>query len=53
MEPYNIDKKYLSKIFLDLSIETNNLKTKISGYNIFLYDHPSDSKRNNVSIYNK
>lgn len=53
MEPYIIDRKYLSKIFLDFSIERNNLKIKISGYNIFLYDHPSDSKRNNVSIYNK
>ena len=42
---YNIDIIFLSKMFLDLSIETNNPKLKIPGYILLRSDHPSNIKK--------
>ena len=50
---YNIDIIFLSETFLDSSIETNNPKLNISGYNLLRSDHPSDIKRGGVCMFYK
>ena len=37
--------------FLNSSIETNDDRISIDGYNLIRADHPSDSKRGGVCIY--
>ena len=39
--------------FLNSSIETNDDRISIDGYNLIRADHPSDSKRGGVCIYYK
>ena len=39
--------------FLNSSIETNDDRISIDGYNLIRADHPNDSKRSGVCIYYK
>ena len=50
---YNIDIIFLSETFLDSSIETNNPKLNIPGYNLLQSDHPSNIKRGGVCMFYK
>ena len=50
---YNIDIIFLSETFLDSSIETNNPKLNIPGYNLLRSDHPSNIKRGGVCMFYK
>ena len=50
---YNIDIIFLSKAFLDSSIEANNPKLNIPGYNLLRSDHPSNIKRGGVCMFYK
>ena len=43
----------LSETFLNSSIETDDDRILIDGYNLIRADHPSDSKRGGVCIYYK
>ena len=49
----NYDIIYLSEMFLNASIETNDDRIPIDGYNLITVDHPSNSKRGGVCIYYK
>ena len=44
---------YLSETFLNSSIQSDDDKIKIDGYNLIRSDHPSDSKIGGVCIYYK
>ena len=44
---------YLSEMFLNASIETNDDRITTDGYNLITVDHPSNSKRGGVCIYYK
>ena len=50
---YNIDIIFISETFLDSSIETNNPKSNIPGYNLLRSDHPSKIKRGGVCMFYK
>ena len=50
---HNYDIICLSEMFLNSSIETNDDRILIDGYNLIRADHPSDSKRGAVCIYYK
>ena len=50
---HNYDIICLSKTFLNSSVETNDDRISIDGYNLIRADHPSDSKRGGVCIYYK
>ena len=50
---HNYDIICLSKTFLNSSIETNDDRISIDGYNLIRADDPSDSKRGGVCIYYK
>ena len=47
----NYDIIFLSETFLNSSIQTNDDRISIDGYNLIRADHPSDSKRGGVCIY--
>ena len=49
----NYDIICLSETFLNSSIQSDDDKIKIDGYNLIRSDHPSDSKRGGVCIYYK
>ena len=49
----NYDIICLSETFLNSSIQTNDDRISIDGYNLIRADHPSDSKRGGVCIYYK
>ena len=49
----NYDIICLSEMFLNSSIQTNDDRISIDGYNLIQADHPSDSKRGGVCIYYK
>ena len=49
----NYDIMCLSKTFLNSLIQTNDDRISIDGYNAIRVDHPSNSKREGVSIYYK
>ena len=49
----NYDIICLSEMFLNSSIETNDDRISIDGYNLIRADHPSNSKRGGVCIYFK
>ena len=49
----NYDIIFLSETFLNSSIQSDDNKIKIDGYNLIRSDHPSDSKRGGVCIYYK
>ena len=49
----NYDIICLSETFLNSSIETNDDRISIDGYNLIRADHPSNSKRGGVCIYFK
>ena len=50
---YNIDIIFLAETFLDSSIETNNPKLNIPGYNLLRSNHPSNIKRGGVCMFYK
>ena len=50
---HNYDIICLLETFLLASIETNDDRISIDGYNLIRADHPSDSKRGGVCIYYK
>ena len=50
---YNCDIIYISETFLNSSIQNNDDRIKIDGYNLIRSDHPSDSKKGGVCIYYK
>ena len=50
---HNYDIICLSETFLNSSIETNDDRISVDGYNLTRADHPSDSKRGGVCIYYK
>ena len=50
---HNYDIICLSETFLNSSIETNDDRISIDGYNLIRADHPSDSKRGGVYMYYK
>ena len=50
---HKFDIIYLSEIYLDSSIPTNNDNMDIDGYNLVRSDHPSNTKRGGVCIYYK
>ena len=50
---HNYDMICLSETFLNSSIQSDDDKIKIDGYNLIRSDHPSDSKRGGVCIYYK
>ena len=50
---HNYDIICLSKTFLNSSIDSSDTRILIDGYNLIRSDHPSDSKRGDVSIYYK
>ena len=50
---HNYDIICLSETFLNSSIESNDDRISIDGYNLIRSDHPSDSKRGGVCIYYK
>ena len=50
---HNYDIIWLSETFLNSSIENNDDRISIDGYNLIRSDHPSDSKRGGVCIYYK
>ena len=50
---HNYDIICLSETFLNSSIDSNDTRTLIDGYNLIRSDHPSDSKRGGVCIYYK
>ena len=49
----NFDIVCLSETFLNSSIQNDDHKLKIDGYNLIRSDHPSDSKKGGVCIYYK
>ena len=49
----NYDIICLSETFLNSSVQTNNDRISIDGYNLIRADPPSDSKRGGVCIYYK
>ena len=49
----NYDIICLSETFLNSSIQTNDGRISIDGYNLIRADHPNDSKRGEVCIYYK
>ena len=49
----NYDIICLSETFLNSSIQSDDDKIKVDGYNLLRSDHPSDSKRGGVCIYYK
>ena len=49
----NYDMICLSEMFLNASIQINDDRIPIDGYNLMRVDHPSDSKRGGVCIYCK
>ena len=57
LQAYIIQNNYdiicLSETFLNSSIETNDDRISIDGYNLIRADHPSNSKRGGVCIYFK
>ena len=50
---YNCDIICISETFLNSSIQNNDDRIKIDGYNLIRSDHPSDSKKGGVCIYYK
>ena len=50
---HNYDIVFLSETLLKSSIETNDDRISIDGYNLIRADHPSDSKVVGVCIYYK
>ena len=50
---HNYDIKCLSQTFLNSSIESNDDRISIDGYNLIRSDHPSDLRRGEVCIYYK
>ena len=50
---HNYDIICLSEAFLNSSIESNDDRISIDGYNLIRSDHPSDPKRGGVCIYFK
>ena len=50
---HNYDVICLLETFLISSIETNNDRILIDGYNLIIEDHPSDFKRGGVCVYYK
>ena len=50
---YNTNIKFLSKTFLDSSIEASYPNINISGYNSLHFDHPSNTKREGVCMFYK
>ena len=50
---HNYDIICLSETFLTSSIDSSDTRILIDGYNLIRSDHPSDSKRGDVSIYYK
>ena len=50
---HNYDIICLSETFLNSSIETNDSRISIDGYNLIRADHPSDSKRGGGHIHYK
>ena len=50
---YSYDIIFLSETFLNSSIQGDDNRTKIDGYNLIKSDHPSDSKKGEVCIYYK
>ena len=49
----NFDIVCLSKTFLSSSIQNDDHKLKLDGYNLIRSDHPNDSKKDGVCIYRK
>ena len=49
----NFDIACLSETFLSSSIQNDNYKLNIGGYNLIRSGHPSDSKKGGVCIYYK
>ena len=50
---YNCDIICISETFLNSSIQNDDDRIKIDGYNLIRSDHPSDSKKGGVCIYYK
>ena len=50
---HNFDTIRLSEAFLNSSVQTNDDRILIDGYNLIRADLPSDSKRGGVCIYYK
>ena len=50
---HNYETICLSETFLNFSIDSSDTRILIDGYNLIRSDHPSDSKRGDVSIYYK
>ena len=50
---YNCDIICLSETYLNSSIQKDDDRIKIDGYNLIRSDHPSDSKKGGVCIYYK
>ena len=50
---HNYDIICLSETFLNSSIQSDDNRIKLDGYNLIRSDHPSDSKRGGVRIYYK
>ena len=50
---YNYDIICLSETFLNSSIQSDDNRIKLDGYNLIRSDHPSDLKRGGVCIYYK
>ena len=44
---------YLTETFLDSSVENDDDRISIPGYNLLCADHPSNTKRGGVCIYYK
>ena len=57
LQAYIIQNNYdiicLSETFLNSSIQTNDDRISIDGYNLIRADHPNDSKRGGICIYYK
>ena len=49
----NFDIVCLSKTFLSSSIQNDDHKLKLDGYNLIRSNHPNDSKKDGVCIYRK
>ena len=49
----NFDIVCLSETFLNSSIQNDDYKLKINGYNLIRSDHPGDSKKGGLCIYYK
>ena len=47
---HNCDIIWLSETFLNSSIQTDDKKIKIDGYNSIRTDHPSDSKKRSLYL---